>query len=306
MEEAKQASMPPIDLHVHSSCSDGTFSPTGLVDYAREKGLAAFALTDHDTVDGLDEAIQYAEKLRKEQTCTQTAESSGTDPRLIPEVIPGIELSSEYQGADIHVVGLFIDYHDEDFCSKLREFVDSRDDRNEKMCARLRQAGVPITYEELQAAYPNSVITRAHYADLMLAKDYIKSRQEAFDRYIGDHAPCYISREKITPAQAVELILHASGIPILAHPILYHMSEERLDKLVYELKEAGLMGIEAVYSTYSTSDERQIRSLAKKYDLLLSGGSDFHGANKPGLDLGIGYGKLFVPLSLLEKMKEAL
>lgn len=288
MEEIKRASTNPIDLHVHSNCSDGTLSPTELVDYAREKGLAAFALTDHDTVDGLDEAIQYAAELS------------------FPEVIPGIELSSEYRGADIHVVGLFIDYHDENFCSKLREFVDSRDNRNEKMCARLRQAGIPITYEELQAAYPDSVVTRAHYAGYMLEKGFIKNRQEAFDRYIGDHAPCYIPREKITPAQAVELILRAHGIPILAHPIFYHMSEERLDKLVGELKEAGLMGIEAVYSTYSTSDERQIRSLAKKYDLLLSGGSDFHGANKPGLDLGIGYGKLFVPLSLLEKMKEAL
>lgn len=281
-----------IDLHVHSSCSDGTLSPKELVNYAIEKNLSAFALTDHDTVDGLDEAIRYAAGLRAEQGNI--------------EVIPGIELSTEYQGADIHVVGLYIDYQNEDFQNKLREFVDSRTARNQKMCSLLTQAGVPVTYEELQAAYPDAVITRAHYAGYMLEKGYVKSRQEAFDRYVGDHAPCYIPREKITPAQAVQLILQAGGSPVLAHPILYHMSNERLDTLVQELKEAGLMGIEAIYSTYTAGDERQIRALAAKYGLFISGGSDFHGANKPGLDLGTGYGKLFVPEELLTVIKKTL
>lgn len=281
-----------VDLHVHSSCSDGTLSPKELVGYAIEKKLSAFALTDHDTVDGLDEAIQYAASLKAEQGNI--------------EVIPGIELSTEYQGADIHVVGLYIDYHNRDFQDKLREFVDSRTTRNQKMCSLLTQAGIPVTYEELQAAYPDAVITRAHYAGYMLEKGYVKSRQEAFDRYVGDHAPCYIPREKITPAQAVQLILQAGGAPVLAHPILYHMNDERLDTLVRELKEAGLMGIEAVYSTYTSADERRIRALAAKYGLFISGGSDFHGANKPGLDLGTGYGKLFVPEELLTDIKKTL
>lgn len=281
-----------IDLHVHSSCSDGTLSPKELVNYAIEKKLSAFALTDHDTVDGLDEAIQYAAGLSSEQGNI--------------EVIPGIELSTEYQGADIHVVGLYIDYRSEVFRNKLEEFVDSRTARNRKMCSLLTQAGVPITYEELQAAYPDAVITRAHYAGYMLEKGYVKSRQEAFDRYVGDHAPCYIPREKITPAQAVQLILEAGGAPVLAHPILYHMSDDRLDTLVCELKEAGLMGIEAIYSTYTSADERSIRSLAAKYNLFISGGSDFHGANKPGLDLGTGYGKLYVPENLLVEIKKIL
>ena len=281
-----------IDLHVHSSCSDGTLSPKELVDYAIEKKLSAFALTDHDTVDGLDEAIQYAVGLSSEQGNI--------------EVIPGIELSTEYQGADIHVVGLYIDYRSEVFRNKLEEFVDSRTARNRKMCSLLTQAGVPITYEELQAAYPDAVITRAHYAGYMLEKGYVKSRQEAFDRYVGDHAPCYIPREKITPAQAVQLILEAGGAPVLAHPILYHMSDDRLDTLVRELKEAGLMGIEAIYSTYTSADERGIRSLAAQYNLFISGGSDFHGANKPGLDLGTGYGQLYVPENLLVEIKKTL
>ena len=134
----------------------------------------------------------------------------------------------------------------------------------------------------------------------------MKSMPEAFDRYVGDHAPCFLPREKVTPAQAVSLILKAGGIPVLAHPILYHLSDARLDELVKELKDAGLVAIEAVYSTYNAAEERQIRALASKYKLLISGGSDFHGTTKPGLDLAVGYGKLFIPYDILEKMKEYL
>lgn len=325
--KTERETMKAIDLHVHSTCSDGTLSPTELVDYAMEKGLAAFALTDHDSVEGLAEAVEYAEKIKHELTASGVVKASSLNThemqmqnsdcaseqatenhlyRQVPEVIPGIELSSEYQGQDIHVVGLFINYRDEIFQNRLREFVDSRTNRNKKMCSLLQQFGIPVTYEELLEAYPDSVITRAHYARFMLEKGYVKSRQEAFERYLGDHAPCFIPREKITPAQAVQLILQTGGVPVLAHPILYHMSEEHLDKLVKELKESGLMGIEAIYSTYSAADERQIRALAAKYDLLISGGSDFHGANKPGLDLGVGYGKLFVPLNLLGEIKKTL
>lgn len=283
----------PVDLHVHSTCSDGTFTPTQLVDYAMEKGLAAFALTDHDSVAGLDEAICYADKLRE------------TKPD-VPEVIPGIEFSSEYQGKDIHIVGLYIDYHSETFRAHIDNFVSSRDLRNEKMCKRLREeAGMDISYEKLLKAFPNSVITRAHYAKYMLEHGYIKSRQEAFERYIGDHCPYYIPREKVTPAQAVQLIRAVGGIPILAHPILYGMGQERLDTLVRELTEAGIVGLEAIYSTYTPAEEREMRTLASKHGLAISGGSDFHGGNKPGLDLGIGYGRLFVPYEVLTKLKEA-
>ena len=282
-----------VDLHVHSTRSDGTYSPKELLDYAIEKGLTAMALTDHDTVDGLPELLSYAESLRAELT------------RKVPEIVPGIELSTEYQGRDIHMVGLYIDYESEHFRKYLQDFVDSRNTRNLKMCELLRDAGIDITYEALTEEFPDSVITRAHYAKYMLNHGYIKSMKEAFERYVGDHCPCFVPREKVTPAQGVKLILEAGGIPILAHPILYHMSDTRLDTLVAELKEAGLMGIEAIYSTYNAAEERQIRTLAAKYDLLISGGSDFHGDNKPGLDLGIGYGKLYVPDSVWETIKES-
>lgn len=300
-----------VDLHVHSTKSDGTYTPTQLVDYAIEKGLSAFALTDHDTIDGLDEAIAYAETLRAAKVLrdcgTNAVVSDGIfseSATIIPEVIPGIELSTEYEGKDIHIVGLYIDYKNPTFVTKLQEFVDSRNLRNEKMCALLREKGIAITYQALLDEYPDAVITRAHYAKWMLGRGYIKSMNEAFDRYIGDHAPCYVPREKITPAQAVRLILEANGIPVLAHPTLYHMSTARLEKLLVELKEAGLLAMECIYSTYSTSEEREMRTLAAKHNLLISGGSDFHGDNKPKLDLAVGYGKLFIPEEVLDNLKK--
>jgi len=330
-----------VDLHVHSCRSDGTLTPAQLVDYAMEKGLAAFALTDHDTVDGLEEAAEYAQSLRDAQArasegarnpdaaqalmaqetqnpdAAQAGAADGAQnpdaaqmggcalpPRHVPEVIPGIELSTEYQGQDVHILGLYIDPQNTAFQNHLRAFVDSRTARNRKMCERLREYGIQVTYEDLLAEFPGAVITRAHYAKFMLSRGYIGSLKEAFERFIGDHAPCFIPREKVTPKQAVRLILEAGGVPVLAHPTLYHMSDERLDILTAQLKDAGLLGIEAVYSTYSAAEERQMRALADKYGLLISGGSDFHGANKPGLDLATGYGKLFVPYTLLDAIKQ--
>ncbi len=279
--------MRPVDLHTHSTASDGTYTPAQLIDYAHEKGLAAIALTDHDTTNGLAEAMEQGAKYDD------------------LEVIPGIEFSTDYEGKDIHIVGLYMRYDEPDVQKRLQEFVDSRVMRNKKMCRLLTEHGVPMDFDELQAAFPDSVITRAHYAAYMLEKGYIKSRQEAFDRYIGDHCECFVAREKITPAMAVKMVLDAGGVPILAHPILYGMSDNKLRTLVKELKDTGLVGIEAIYTTYTAADERQIRKIAEDYDLLISGGSDFHGDNKPGIDLAVGYGKLFIPETVLEKIKSA-
>lgn len=273
-----------IDLHVHSNKSDGTFTPSRLVAYAVEKGLTAFALTDHDTTEGLSEAMQAAQG----QPVT---------------VIPGIEFSTCYEDKDIHVLGLDIDYKAPAFLSALAEFVASRERRNEKMCRRLQEyAHIDITYRKLSEAFPGAVITRAHYARYLLDHGCVKSMPEAFDRYIGDRAPCFIPREKVTPIQAVKLILQAGGVPVLAHPPLYHMSDARLDRLVSALTENGLAGIEAIYSTYTAGEETHMRSLAAQYHLLITGGSDFHGSNKPDIDLGTGKGKLQVPDSILEAL----
>ena len=278
-----------IDLHTHSKCSDGTYSIKELMDYAHEKNLAAIALTDHDTVDGLDEASSYVKENYPDM-----------------EFVPGIEFSTVEEGKDVHIVGLYIDHHNEEFKKKLGQFIDSRTVRNKKMCRKLsEEAGIPISYEELTGSFPGAVLTRAHYAKFMVDRGYAKSRNEVFDKYIGDNCPYYVERDKISPEEAISYVLEAGGVPVLAHPILYHLSDRKLDALVARLKNAGLKGIEAIYSTYSPSEERQIKELAAKYDLLISGGSDFHGANKPKIDLGIGMGKLFVPEDLLIPIKKA-
>lgn len=276
-----------VDLHVHSIRSDGTLTPTELVDYAIEKGLSAMALTDHDTVDGIDEMLEYAKGKSI-------------------EIIPGIEYSTEYLNRDVHILGLFIDYKAPVFQEYLARFKQSRADRNHKLCANLQGAGIDITYEALLDAFPNAIITRAHYAKFLLDKGYVRSRNEAFDRYLGDHTPYFVHREKITPEEVIRVTLEAGGIPVLAHPTLYKLGREQLDILVHRLKDAGLMGMECIYGTYTPSEEAQMKALAKKYNLLQSGGSDFHGANKPGLDLAVGYGRLYVDDSILAEMKKAL
>lgn len=279
-----------VDLHVHSDKSDGSFTPSQLVELAFEKGLSAFALTDHDTTAGVKEAV-----------------AAGKEKGI--EVIPGIEFSTGYRVGgssekDIHIVGLFIDEDAPAFQKQIREFVDARILRNRKMCGRLRESGIDISYEKLLEAFPGSVITRGHYSRYLLEHGYVKSLPEAFDRYLGDHTKYFVPREKITPAQAVQLILDVKGVPVLAHPTLYHLGKESLLTLVRELKEAGLVGIEAIYSTYSVGEERQMRQLAARFDLLPSGGSDFHGKSKPGLEMGTGYGKLMIPEEVLIALKE--
>ncbi len=276
-----------VDLHVHSTRSDGTYTPTELVNYAIEKGLKAFALTDHDTVDGIEEALKAAEGKSI-------------------EVIPGIEYSTEYHKRDVHIVGLFIDYKAPVFLEYLKRFQDSRIERNHKLCRNLQGAGFDITYEALLEEFPNAVITRAHYAKYLLAHGYVKSLPETFERYLGDHTPYFVHREKITPEEVIDITRRAGGIPILAHPTLYKLGREQLNILVSTLADAGLMGLEAIYSTYSPSEESQMKALAKKYNLLISGGSDFHGATKPGLDLGTGYGRLFIHEEVLENLRAAL
>ena len=274
-----------VDLHVHSLKSDGSLTPSELVDKALSLNLRAFALTDHDCTDGLPEAMEYAK-----------------DKDV--EVIPGIELSTGYNGKDVHIVGLDIDYKNESLQKWLTDFRASRDLRNQKMCDKLRtEAGIDISYETLKATDPGAVITRSHYAKFLFAHGYVKSIREAFDRYIGDHAKYYVPREKIDPGEAVKVILLSGGIPVLAHPVLYHLTKRQLSELVSMLKEAGLIGIEAIYSTYAPSDEREIKALAKEYDLAISGGSDYHGVVKPGLEMGTGYGKLFVPEEVLDNLR---
>ncbi|MFP4697979.1 MAG: PHP domain-containing protein [Eubacteriales bacterium] len=276
-----------VDLHVHSNNSDGTMTSTELVNYANEKGLKAIALTDHDTIIGVQEAKKAGKKCKT-------------------EIISGIELSTLYNKLDIHILGLFIDENNSTFIKKLEEFISSRHYRNEKMIKQLNNLGLDISNKDLINETGDGVITRAHFARVLLNKGYISSIEEAFKKYIGQGCPAYIPREKITPEKAINLVLSAKGIPILAHPFLYNLSDDELNSLVKKLAEKGLKGIETIYSLHSQEQERYLRNLAKKYNLLISGGSDFHGSNKEHIDLGVGMGNLKVPYSIVEKMKKAL
>lgn len=281
-----------VDLHVHSTESDGTLTPEEVIFAAKEAGLSAIALTDHDTAAGVAKA-------------KKAADACGI------ELIPGIELSTEYSPAfgksgskEVHIVGLFIDPENRLLLEKTAEFRACRDNRNAKIVEALQKEGFDITMEALTAENPDCVITRANIARFLYNHGCIKSVQEAFEKYIGDDCRCYVGRFKVTPMEAVSLIKEASGVAILAHPLLYHMSSVNLQQMIEELKAAGLDGIEAIYSTYTTGDEQLVKRIAAQNGLLISGGSDFHGSNKPAIHLGRGRGHLYVPYAVLEALKE--
>ncbi len=274
-----------VDLHVHSTESDGTCTPEELVSEALRVGISAFALTDHDTTSGIARA---------------KAAAKGTGI----EVIPGIELSCFNDNHEVHMVGLFLDETNKNFQDALKEIQTSRDRRNEKMINRLRdEAGFDISVEILKNYFPDCILTRAHIARYLFEKGYIKDIGIAFQKYIGDHCPYYVPREKLTPIQAIDLIHSAGGIAVLAHPLLYHLSSVHLKQLTLDLKAHGLNALEAIYSTYTAGEERQMKQLAADTGLAISGGSDFHGANKPSIHLGTGKGHLYIPYSVLTHLK---
>lgn len=275
-----------IDLHVHSTESDGTFTPEELAAEAKNQGLSAFALTDHDTVDGVKRARKAAGELGI-------------------ELISGVELSTEYREKEVHMVGLFLDEDNRELLDHLADFRDNRYHRNEKMYELLRQEGFDITKDSLREMFPDAVLTRAHIARFLVEKGYVKDIKTVFAKYIGDGCRCYVPRKKVTPMEGIRLIHAAGGKAVIAHPILYHMSDATLRDLILDCREEGVDGIEAIYSTYHPGEERYIRALAKEYGLLLSGGSDFHGSNKPMIKLGAGMGHLFVPYEILKKLRHS-
>ncbi|MFA9377353.1 MAG: PHP domain-containing protein [Lachnotalea sp.] len=271
-----------IDLHVHSNASDGTFTPTELVVHAAHKHLSAFALTDHDSISGITEAINAANSYEI-------------------QIIPGVELSTAYKSNDVHILGLFIDYTDKAFLQKLQYFNDLRATRNEQMCTLLVQEGFDISPALLADKFGNTVLTRAHIARYLFDKGYISSMKEAFDKYISSGGSCYVPKVKCSPLEAIKIILDAKGFPILAHPLLYNFTDSELNELILLLKESGLKGIEAIYSLNENQDEANMLALGHKYNLIITGGSDFHGLNKPHIDLGVGMGNLRIPSSLLKQ-----
>lgn len=278
-----------IDLHVHSTASDGSFTPSELVDYAIKKDICAFALTDHDTCDGIISALDYCQTQDISPECFQ--------------LIPGIELSTEYNGKDIHILGLNIDYHNIELQKSIDLFQSLRTSRNSKMIKKLNDLNFHITDDMIKKRFGNAVITRAHYAILLIECGYVKDKETAFNQYLNEGCPCYVPRFKITPEDAVKLIIKAHGHPVLAHPVLYNLNDEDLSVLLTSLKACGLEGIEAIYPCNKENDEDKYKELAHQYSLYITGGSDFHGTAKPGLELGSGYdNNIFVPTALLENI----
>ena len=278
-----------IDLHVHSTFSDGTYTPTQLVQLAKKNGLVAMALTDHDTVDGVDEAVRAAQNTNL-------------------QIIPGVELSCKYQISserkkEIHILGYNLDYRQPELIDTLRQVADERNNRNRKMCDNLKADGFPIDYESLTARFGESILTHAHFARFLHEKGAIPSIDSAFKKILAEDGPYFVNRQYLSPKTGIDLIKKAGGIPVLAHPLLYKMSVTELHKLLDELKGYGLKGIEAMYSRNHGTDEAFVKKLAQQFDLFITGGSDFHGTNKPDIELGRGEGNLFVPVMLLENLK---
>ena len=273
-----------IDLHVHSNASDGSLTPTEVADEAMRMGLSAIALTDHDTVDGVAEILGYTK-----------------DKPL--EVVPGIELSCYYNNREIHILGFYMDYENPELQKELAVLKEAREGRNEKMVAMMQADGLPVTMEKLLHGNPDSVITRAHFARVLVEEGVCKDKDTAFRKYIGIGCKYYLPKPQVTCETAMRILTTYSKAAFLAHPLLYHLGYAQIDELLAYLKSLGLKGLEAFHSSNNRFESEKLRSLAAKYGLAISGGSDFHGVVKPNIQMGIGRGNMNIPKELLDIIK---
>ena len=254
-----------IDLHIHSNASDGRLSPGEVVSRAVARGLAVIAITDHDTVDGIAPALEAARAFDSLR------------------VIPGIELSTDIPAGEAHVLGYFIDYTDRGLRADLEKMRNSRWERARKMVARLADHGLRIQWERVLQIAGSATVGRPHVAQAMIERGYVQSFQDAFARYIGRDGPAYVERDKMTPVQAVELILRGKGLPVLAHPLTVPDPEA----VVVELQAAGLIGIEVYYKNSSEDDIIRLLRLSERQGLIPTGGTDYHGLDaRTEIDIG--------------------
>ncbi len=241
------------DLHIHTTFSDGTLGPDEVVKRAKEQGLSTIAITDHDSVDGIDIALEI-----------------GRDFGIT--VIPGVELSCKKQGKSVHMLGYFVNYKDNKFLDFLENMQVSRVGRAKRMLEKLNDLGMRITMEELKERVGSGAICRPHIATLLAEKGFVNNSQEAFNRYIGDRKPCYVAKASVTPSECIEVIKSAGGIPVIAHPGNFVQKE-----WIYDLIKDGIMGIETFYPTHRDSQIDEFKEIAQKNGLLITGGSDSHG-----------------------------
>lgn len=273
-----------VDLHTHSTASDGSLSPQDLVRYAKKKRAAAISLTDHDTVEGLEEAL-----------------TAGQEQDL--EVIPGLEISAQYKGGTMHILGYYIDPSDLVLNQELSRLQEARKERNPKIVQKLQTLGIPITFDQIQARAKGQ-IGRPHIAQVLFQLGAVSSLQEAFQKYLTKGALACVEKFRFSPLKAISTILRAGGIPILAHPFTLNCPSLRdLKVLVKDLKAKGLHGMEVFYPEHSAEQTRDYLSLVRELDLLYTGGSDYHGNNREKVDLLTGNGNLRIPYEVVENLK---
>lgn len=276
-----------IDLHIHSTASDGTLTPYLIAKKVTALGLYAFSLTDHDTTAGIPELL-----------------SSGLPKNI--HFIPGIEISCDTPKHEIHILGYGIDWNNPPLNERLSWIRKGRLERNIHMATLFQKDGIPVTLEKLQNGNPNTVITRAHFSRVLIDEGICKTREQAFKKYLSENSRYYLPKPFLSPKDAISLIREAGGIPILAHPFLYKFSNLEIQQLIEELISYGLGGLEIYHSTHHAGQIAKLSQWQKNYQLLSSGGSDFHGENKPDIQIGRGRGNLNVPDHLYDILHEHL
>lgn len=275
-----------IDLHTHSTCSDGTDSPEALALAGDALGLTALALTDHDTLAGLDAFLAQ-------------------QPRVRTRLVPGVELSCAYLGRPFHLLGLCFHPGDPAFRARLDGMRLRRERRNLGIAGRLTALGVPFRVEEAAAFAQGSIVSRMHFAQALAARGEVASAEEAFRRYIGDTGPAHVPFEPLSPGEAAAWVREAGGVAIVAHPGRFGGRSFRWEEAILELKAMGVQGLEAYYGDYGPAEQAYFLDLAQQAGMLPSGGSDYHGAYKPGVALGRGRGSLQVPDAVLAALEAA-
>lgn len=243
------------DFHLHTTASDGRYSPEDIVRMAVSRGAEIIAITDHDSVDGVLPALEAAKPF----------------PKL--KVIPGVEVSTDVPHGEVHMLGYFIDYSDPGLTKKLAELRNSRRVRARRMLEKLENMGIRIEWDRVQEIAGNGSVGRPHIARAMIEKGYVKSNKEAFSQFIGREGPAYVEREKMTPEQVVELVVKVGGLPVLAHPA----DMDNLEDFLPKLQRVGMVGMEVYYDGYNSKTVEYLASLASKHNLIALGGSDFHG-----------------------------
>jgi len=282
-----------VDLHIHTTASDGTLTPDQILSLARELELGAIAITDHDTLDGVMESIRL-----------------GIPPSI--KFLTGVEISATPPPpfrcpGSFHILGYGVRPENPLLNQTLFQLQDARKNRNPRIIQRLNQLGLELTLEEVKLIAGDGLLGRPHIARLMVKKGYARSINDAFDNYLGKGKPAYVDKFRIDTRQAIALISGAGGIPVLAHPYLLETeSEKELEDLVVMMKAMGLKGLEVYYPDHPPENTAQYAALAQKLGLLMTGGTDFHGSLKPEIQMGVGKGDFFVPYEIFEKLDQLL